>query len=206
MDPRRRPGRPPRLDQRQITEAAVELLNEVGLAELTTRRLAAKLGVQSPTLYWHVRNKAELLDLVAEAICAEAFDIDDQLPWRDQLAMGLRQFRALLLKHRDAAALLRERPPRGPHRLGHVETTLRILLSAGFSDDEAAGIARLLAAHVLGSTPGIPRDVPDLSAELFPHLARVAPAYGRLSEQDIFELGVEIILDGLVHRLDVPDR
>jgi TetR/AcrR family tetracycline transcriptional repressor len=32
---------------------------------------------------------------VAEAICAEAFDIDDMLPWREQLAAGLRQFRTL---------------------------------------------------------------------------------------------------------------
>ncbi|MCP3800291.1 TetR family transcriptional regulator [Allokutzneria sp. A3M-2-11 16] len=101
-----------------VTEAAVELLNEVGLAELTTRRLAAKLGVRSPTLYWHVRNKAELLDLVAEAICADAFDIDETQSWRDQLADGLRQFRELLLRHRDAAELLRERPPQEPRRLG----------------------------------------------------------------------------------------
>jgi TetR/AcrR family transcriptional regulator, tetracycline repressor protein len=174
----------------------------VGLAELTTRRLATKLGVQSPTLYWHVRNKAELLDLVAEAICAEVFDIDDTLSWRDQLADGLRQFRALLLTHRDAAALLRERPPRGPHRLGHIETTLSILLRAGFSDGEAAGIARLLAAHVLSSTQfdaradGMPAELP----HDFPHLERVAPAYARLSEQDIFELGIEVILDGLASR------
>src|SRR5215217_5701271 len=85
------------LDRQRITEAAVELLNEVGLAELTTRKLAAKLGVQSPTLYWHVSNKETLLDLVAEAICADAFVIDQSLSWRDQLASGLSQFRALLL-------------------------------------------------------------------------------------------------------------
>ncbi len=182
----------------------MELLDEVGLAELSTRRLAAKLGVQSPTLYWHVRNKAELLDLVAEAICADAFDIDETQSWRDQLADGLRQFRALLLRHRDAAELLRERPPSGPRRLGHIDTTVRILLSAGFSEDEVAGIARLLAAHVLASTRSDARSATGLSAEAlsdFPHLHRVAPAYSRLSEEDVFELGVEIVLDGLGRRL-----
>lgn len=196
-----------RLNQHHITQAAVELLDEAGLAGLSTRRLAAKLGVQSPTLYWHVRNKAELLDLVAEAICADAFDIDGTLPWRDQLLSGLRQFRALLLAHRDAATLLRERPPTGPHRLGHIETTVRILFEAGFSEDEAAGISRLLAAHVLSSTTEETRTgttaetrpiPPDLSA--YPNLHRVAPAYSRMSGEDLFELGIEIILDGLERR------
>lgn len=195
-------GRKPRLDQHRITEAAVELLDEVGLAELSTRRLAAKLGVQSPTLYWHVKNKAELLDLVAEAICADAFDIDESAPWRDQLASGLRQFRALVLTHRDAATLLRERPPVGPHRLGHVETTVRILLGAGFSADETAGISRLLTAHVLTSVaadqpdPAKMKDFTDRLAG-YPCLSTVAPAFGRLSDDDLFELGVKVILDGL---------
>ncbi|MCP3800292.1 TetR/AcrR family transcriptional regulator C-terminal domain-containing protein [Allokutzneria sp. A3M-2-11 16] len=78
------------------------------------------------------------------------------------------------------------------------------MLSAGFSDDEVAGIARLLAAHVLASAQPDARTAAGLSAEAlgdFPHLHRVAPAYARLSEQDVFELGVEIILDGLGKRL-----
>ncbi|WP_260479144.1 TetR/AcrR family transcriptional regulator C-terminal domain-containing protein [Kibdelosporangium aridum] len=187
-----------RLDIRHITDMAVELLDEVGLADLSTRRLAAKLGVQSPTLYWHVKNKAELLDLVAEAICADAFDIDDTLPWRDRLASGLRQFRQLLLAHRDAATLLRERPPVGPHRLGHVETTVRILLEAGFPDTEAGGIARLLAAHVLTTAQQEARTIDPPDGD-YPSLRRVATQ--PMSSERQFELGIEIILDGLEQRL-----
>jgi AcrR family transcriptional regulator len=193
------------LDLTRITEAAVELLDEVGLAELSTRRLATRLGVRSPTLYWHVRDKAELLDLVAEAICADAFDIDATQPWHQQLADGLRQFRALLLRHRDAATLLRERPPTGPNRLRHIETTVRILLDAGFSTDDAAGISRLLSAHVLDSVPTRPPGDPaPILARMadYPSLCQVGPAFGRLSDTDLFELGVEIILAGLRRRLD----
>ncbi|AGM09765.1 TetR/AcrR family transcriptional regulator C-terminal domain-containing protein [Amycolatopsis keratiniphila] len=193
------------LDLAKITEAAVELLDEAGLPELTTRRLAAKLGVSSPTLYWHVKDKAELLDLVAEAICADAFEIDRSLPWRDQLASGLRQFRALLLRHRDAAALLRERPPAGPHRLGHIETTARILLEAGFSEEDTAGISRLLTAHVLASVETLPAREPDegflARLEAYPHVGRLGPAFAAQSGEELFELGVEVILDGLATRL-----
>lgn len=174
-------GRKATIGAERITAAAVELLDEAGLAELSTRRLAGRLGVQSPTLYWHVKNKAELLDLVAEAICADAFDIDETLPWRDQLAEGMAQFRQLVLSHRDVAQLLRERPPTGPHRRRHIETTLRILADAGFDERESAGITELLAAHVLTS-------LPDRTAE-----------HG-LTDQERFDLGTEIILDGLTAR------
>jgi TetR/AcrR family tetracycline transcriptional repressor len=196
------------LDRDLITRAAVELLDEVGLAELSTRRLAAKLGVRSPTLYWHVRNKAELLDLVAEAICADTFDIDETRPWREQLTAGLRQFRALLLSHRDATHLLRERPPTGPHRLGHINTTVGILLRAGFDAEESAAISRLLTAHVLSSMELPRRDPdPDASAAAFasmadyPNLRLVAAAFARQTGQEVFELGIEIILDGLAARV-----
>ncbi|QVQ50754.1 TetR/AcrR family transcriptional regulator C-terminal domain-containing protein [Spiractinospora alimapuensis] len=199
------------LDREQITNAAVELLDEVGLAALSTRRLAAKLGVQSPTLYWHVRNKTELMDLVAEAICADAFQIDESQPWRDQLASGLRQFRALLLTHRDAATLLRERPPVGPRRLEQIDTTVRILLRAGFSEDEAAGISRVLSAHVLASVEdypprptddsggGPPSAMLDALAD-FESLRRVGPSFARLDGAEVFELGIQILLDGLSRR------
>lgn len=205
-------GATPGLTRGRITAAAVQLLDEVGLDQLSTRRLAAKLGVSSPTLYWHIAGKDELLDLVAESLCAEAFDIDPSEPWHDQLASGMRQFRALLSSHRDAAALLTSRPPRGPHRLGHLETTMRILSDAGFSDRDTAGIAQLLSAHVLASVPSgagplatrIGVGALDADAgppEGLPTLARVLPAALDLSDDERFELGVEVILDGLSSRL-----
>ena len=53
------------LTQEQVVKRAVDLMAEAGLEALTLRRLATELGVSAPTLYWHVRNKRELLDLMA---------------------------------------------------------------------------------------------------------------------------------------------
>ncbi|MFB9688107.1 TetR/AcrR family transcriptional regulator C-terminal domain-containing protein [Amycolatopsis plumensis] len=189
------------LDRRRITQAALELLDEAGLAELSTRRLAARLGVSSPTLYWHVKDKAQLLDLLAEAICEDTFDIDETADWRGQLEQGLHQFRALLLKHRDAATLLRERLP-GPNRLAHIETTCRILLDAGFTPEDTAGIARLLTAHVLASAETPARTDPEFRNRLagFPTVAALGPAFARTTADELFALGTEVILDGLAAR------
>ncbi|MFI5584172.1 TetR/AcrR family transcriptional regulator C-terminal domain-containing protein [Amycolatopsis sp. NPDC051758] len=193
------------LDRRQITEAALALLDEVGLGELSTRRLAARLGVSSPTLYWHVKDKAQLFDLLAETICEDAFEIDETQPWQHQLEQGLTQFRALLLKHRDAATLLRERPP-GPNRLAHIETTARILRNAGFSLEDTAGIARLLTAYVLASAEAPARPDPEAaqafqdSLDNFPTVKALGPIFAETTADDLFRLGTEVILDGLAHR------
>ncbi|RSD19202.1 TetR family transcriptional regulator [Amycolatopsis eburnea] len=190
------------LDRRQITEAALALLDEVGLADLSTRRLAARLGVSSPTLYWHVKDKAQLLDMLAEAICEDAFEIDETQDWRGQLAQGLHQFRTLLLEHRDAATLLRDRLP-GPNRLAHIETTCGILLDAGFTPEDTAGIARLLTAHVLASVETPARPDPEFQHRLdgFPAVKALGPAFARTTADDLFALGTEVILDGLAVRL-----
>ncbi len=57
-----------KLDRETVIQAALELLNEVGVDNLTTRKLAERLKVQQPALYWHFRNKRALLDALSEAM------------------------------------------------------------------------------------------------------------------------------------------
>jgi len=50
------------IEREKILDAAFSLLDEAGLDRFTTRRLAERLGVQQPALYWHFAGKAALLD------------------------------------------------------------------------------------------------------------------------------------------------
>lgn len=61
------------LDRERIVAEAVALLDAEGLDNVTTRKLAARLGVQSPTLYWHLPNKAALVSALAEAVLEQEF-------------------------------------------------------------------------------------------------------------------------------------
>ncbi|TJZ53066.1 TetR family transcriptional regulator [Streptomyces piniterrae] len=54
-----------RIDRDLVVGTALRLLNEVGLEGLTLRRIAKELDVQAPALYWHFKNKQELLDEMA---------------------------------------------------------------------------------------------------------------------------------------------
>ncbi|MFE9325063.1 TetR/AcrR family transcriptional regulator [Nocardia sp. NPDC052278] len=65
-----RPRRP-LLTHERIIETALALVDADGLAAVSTRRLAAELGVQGPSLYNHVGTKDEIIDAVVDSVLGE---------------------------------------------------------------------------------------------------------------------------------------
>lgn len=96
------------LDREQVLRGAMRLLDDEGLDALSLRTLAGRLGVRAPTLYWHVKNKAELLDALADAIMDEAIASTPEPggDGREWLLAALGQFRAAMLRHRDGARVV----------------------------------------------------------------------------------------------------
>ncbi|MBO3741882.1 TetR/AcrR family transcriptional regulator C-terminal domain-containing protein [Actinoplanes flavus] len=98
------------LDRQRIVAEAVALLDADGLDGVTTRKLAARLGVRSPTLYWHVPNKAALVTAIADAILDQEFaDRSPPAPeqhWRDWLSDLAGRLRRAMLAHPDGARVI----------------------------------------------------------------------------------------------------
>lgn len=95
-----------KLSQDQILSAAFALLEAEGLEGLTMRRLAPRLNVQPPALYWHVGDKAELLARMAATIYAEArAAVPASEGWAEWLAHFGQAMRRSLLARRDGARL-----------------------------------------------------------------------------------------------------
>lgn len=211
----------PGLDRRQIVEAALDLLDEVGFDGLTMRSLAKKLGIKAASLYWHVRDKQELLNLLAEEICAPMPEPDRTLPWQHQLEVLGHEYRRMLLAHRDAARVLASSSgPTGPHRLRLSEIVLRTLLDAGFTHRDAAYAGLLLNDYVVMFVLEETQDVntaaeraleePSSGAQswveaLPPHsYPSVITLADYLIERDVderFRFGIEILRSGLEARL-----
>ena len=209
------------LTRERIVDAALALLDDVGLEGLTMRRLAEQLEVQAGALYRHVRDKDDLLDLLAEAICAGQRAPDPALPWRDQLHyLAANQVR-MLRSHRDAARIVAGTPPTGPERLRLIDVTLRALLAGGFSEEASMQAAALLNSYVTGlvleedlgptGADGEPEDSPSADAWLtaissgnYPSLGRIltglrdSAAFG---PEQRFTFGLEILLAGLEWQL-----
>jgi AcrR family transcriptional regulator len=95
------------LTRERIVEQALEMLDEVGIDGLTVRALAARLGVRAPALYWHVRDKQELLDEMGTQVQRRVLDrlVADPPtgPWPDALTGYAHALRAEYLAHRDGA-------------------------------------------------------------------------------------------------------
>jgi TetR/AcrR family transcriptional regulator, tetracycline repressor protein len=90
------------LDQSQIVHTALQILQEEGYKSITIRNIAEKLNIKSASLYWHIKNKNELLGLIADEICKEILFPDEALPWDEQLMeLGL-HLREKLLSIRDS--------------------------------------------------------------------------------------------------------
>jgi TetR/AcrR family tetracycline transcriptional repressor len=140
------------LTQEQVVRGAVDLLARAGLEALTLRRLATELGVSAPTLYWHVRNKRQLLDLMAEALVARAGRSTSPAhgpPWWDWLAEQARlQWRALT-SHRDAALVVAGNRPTEA-ALPDVEEIVAGLVVVGFPPAEALRTILSIGNYVIG--------------------------------------------------------
>ncbi len=99
--------RKPLLSRDRIVGAASALVDSEGLDAVSTRRLAAVLGVSGPSLYNHFRNKEEILDAVADAVSAQVdlsmFEASDPRDWRAALHDWALSYRAALAAHRTSS-------------------------------------------------------------------------------------------------------
>ncbi|AWB84321.1 TetR/AcrR family transcriptional regulator [Corynebacterium liangguodongii] len=92
------------LTRESISRAALAILDEYGLADVTMRRVASSLGVAPGALYWHIENKQDLIYAVAEIICAPVLSADAEpgdTPGEVCAALS-----AALLAHRDGAEVV----------------------------------------------------------------------------------------------------
>jgi TetR/AcrR family transcriptional regulator, tetracycline repressor protein len=139
------------LTRHTIIQTALRVLDEVGLDGLTVRRLAAELGVQSPALYWHLRNKQELLDGMADAITLAAGmgPPHDGESWQDWLARRARAYRSSLLAHRDGARIVAN-ARLSPATLRMFDEELTAMVGRGFTPVLALRTIMALAHYVNG--------------------------------------------------------
>jgi TetR/AcrR family tetracycline transcriptional repressor len=140
------------LDKERIVSEAVALLDEGGLDGLTLRKLARRLGVQAPTLYWHVRNKAELVTALAEAILHDLATLKsppDDEPWQQWLIFVAERLRQAMRVHPDGARVV---------SAAHLSVTLAGLSELAMSTLVARGLplqqARLTVLVVQRFTVG----------------------------------------------------
>src|SRR3984957_12093645 len=203
------------LDREAVVRTALRVLDKTGLDGLTVRKIASELHVQAPALYWHFKNKQELLDEMATTVLAD-FVREQGLPaenlsWSAFASEHVHGLRQTLLRCRDGARMFSGRYLTDSSLYESMEAGLRKFTEAGFSLSEAATVLSTLYCYVVGfmieeqaifPQPGKRNKQYDpkkrakrIDAKKFPlSLAAGSEAFGRFDER--FTRGVELILRG----------
>jgi AcrR family transcriptional regulator len=207
-----------RLNRTRVVDGAIALADAGGLDAVVMRRLAKHLGVEAMSLYNHIANKDALLDGVLDRVAGEIELPEAGLDWRRHTRSRAVSAHAMLLRHPWAAGLWTSRISLGEARLRYLECALRTFREAGFSGVLLDRGFHAVENHILGhamQAMGFPLDseqmategesllrvfpsddYPDLAAHIRHHLDH--PSAG---DDDEFEFGLDLILDGLERML-----
>ena len=133
-----------------IVEAAVRLADAEGLEAVSMARVAHELGFTTMSLYRHVANKEELLQLMwnASALGAEKLVLEGD-GWRARLRMWATIQREMMDRHPWVAQMPIAAPPVAPNSLAFVERGLETLDGTGLADVDKLRILGLLSSYTL---------------------------------------------------------
>lgn len=215
----------PAITREALAAAGLAVLRRDGLDALSMRKVAAELGVRAASLYWHVHDKEELLDLLADSLLWDARRLTAHGAWDTSLREMAVAYRCHLHANRDAARVMAGRMAPGPNLLYVLDTMLGWLRDAGFSGPDAARATRTIATYIQGfvlqeqmpvsalEARGNPEEALSAAADAFraappdqyPNVAAMADGILSDSMDELFLFGVDAIIDGL-RKLAAADR
>ncbi|MFI1469819.1 TetR/AcrR family transcriptional regulator [Streptomyces wuyuanensis] len=209
--------RKPLLSRERIVGSASALVDAEGLEAVSTRRLAAELGVSGPSLYNHFRNKDEILDAVADAVSAKVdlsmFDESDPRDWRTALHDWAVSYRAALTEHPNVVPVLARGPGRRPAGLKVADAVFGAMVRAGWPAAQATHIGALMRYFITGSAlgsfaGGFVDDETAYDPSDYPHLGQAHLLAERQEKIDegAFETGLRALLDGLATQYEAGTR
>ncbi|MFD9907838.1 TetR/AcrR family transcriptional regulator [Streptomyces sp. NPDC059063] len=210
--------RKPLLSRERIVDAARALVDAEGLAAVSTRRLAAELGVSGPSLYNHFRTKDQILEAVADSVSAQV-DLsmfEDGRDWRAALHDWAVSYRAALTLHPNIVPVLARGPGRRPAGLRLADAMFGAMVEAGWPPAQATSVGALMRYFIMGSAlgsfaGGFVDDEAAYDPADYPHLgqAHLLAERQELVDERAFEVGLAALLDGLAlqfERVGGPSR
>jgi AcrR family transcriptional regulator len=210
------------LSRDAVVEAAAAILATEGLAGLTMRRVADRLGIEAMSLYNHVRDKRDLLGGVAGRALSGIAKPDPAEPWPQRLrSLVLSLYEILAANPWLVMVLTTEQiEPREPSVLAAMDAAIAIFEEAGLDPGRRVsafrGLLALCFGLVLTHTIGLrmspaqaevrfaEADADQWSDSGAPHLAALAPQFLLTKPRD----DLQFMLDAYIAALSqaAPDE
>jgi AcrR family transcriptional regulator len=208
------------LSRDRVLRAALDLADRSGVETVTMRRLGEELGFEAMSLYRHVANKDDLLDGMLDLVLAEWQLPDGEGDWSETIRTSARSVHDALRRHPWAARLLMTGSGIRPVRLRYMECLLGRLRDAGFDAESTYHVYHVLDGYIFGfslweiayTTATVDEGVVSklmqtIPWDEYPHLAEHRDQHmndGPHREVSAFEVGLDLILDGLQKTLVSP--
>ena len=231
---RPRPGeRAGRLTREKISAAALSIADAEGFEAVSMRRIAARLGASTMSLYHYVHTKADLVAVMDDALMEEILVPEGQLPrgWRAAISAIALRTRDVFARHPWALLSMRGAPP-GPNAMRHFEQSLEALENAPMGPEGKLALLQLVDDFVFGHSlrtaearawfggdSNLARSAEALGQQLFKTGAfpRTAALFARTNSRDAarhrqwltedrFERALVAVLDGAARRLPKAER
>ena len=138
------------LSEERIVAAARVLMESSGIESVTMRRVASALGVTAMALYHHVADKQALVALVADHLIGAAPEPPCHGPWYDRLREGFLAVHGEISGYPGVGLHISGARRFYPSGLRKFESTVQLLVDAGFDRDEAIEANYLLLAYESG--------------------------------------------------------
>jgi TetR/AcrR family transcriptional regulator, tetracycline repressor protein len=200
----------PLISRDAVAETALRLIDADGLDAFSLPRLARELKVQTPSLYYHFADRADILRTVARAIVLESRvpAPASSLTWVDWFVGISLAFRRAVLNHRNAAPILLEFMPRDV-LVWNYELGVQILAEIGVPAQERILVIEGLDTLTLGATLVEAAKSPSRAGQVFANVAADAEptlaealAVNTRSAEQLFADSIRMFLRGAVP--DVP--
>jgi len=199
-----------RLSTQAIVDTAIAIADVDGLDAVSIRRVAAILDVRPMSLYTHIISKDELLALMANELMGTLI-IEPPLPddWREALSLIAHRTFRMFASHPWLLALLARRPRHGPNVTRQAKQLADAVESLRLPPDEMWTLLSIVNDYILGhalrvATTGSTSDfVKNLSARdraQLPEVSALARTEETRRSGEVFELGLQVVLDGVEHR------
>ena len=146
------------LTRERLVGAALDLIGAEGLDGLSMRALADRLQVKAASLYWHVRDRRELLELLAESILESVRRPPGGAAWRPAVLDAASALGERVAAQKDASRILLEVPDSLAASATFAELK-RQVEAAGLRPAEASEVALMVMVHVI-SAPGRGKEPP----------------------------------------------
>lgn len=208
-----------RLTKAAVADRALRLADEEGLDAVTVRRLAKELGVTPMALYWHFKNKEELLlGMVDHLLTDVRADANTDDPWQKRLRRVVETVVGVMREHPSLPALLHSVDKTQTESFNRATNdTLALLADAGFTVEEGYWVATYLLNGCMGvvsGQPGCPPGVPadqepewrrqkrvqleGMPAHRFPMMIRLAESYRDEPDMDrYYTFAVDLLIAGV---------